>query len=145
MLSKSLIQLSADGWGYAPSLLVVWPVSCLVLESAGSIIGLLATSKKDLYPTHASQNCCFLCPCSHGRPFPTHASARDPPTHTGRFGSVSCGVTALFPWLLVCTRFCALQESLFPPVLWEFWNQIHCLSKSDSLGSPFARSPGWKV
>ena len=25
MLSKSLIQLSADGWGCAPSLLVVWP------------------------------------------------------------------------------------------------------------------------
>jgi len=54
MLSKSLIQLSADGWGYAPSLLVVWPVGCLVLESAGSIIGLLATSKKDLcqHPPH---------------------------------------------------------------------------------------------
>ena len=25
MLSKSLIQFSADGWAYAPSLLVVWP------------------------------------------------------------------------------------------------------------------------
>ena len=25
MLRKSLIQRSADGWGYAPSLLVVWP------------------------------------------------------------------------------------------------------------------------
>ena len=25
VLSKSLIQLSADGWGYATSLLVVWP------------------------------------------------------------------------------------------------------------------------
>ena len=25
MLSKSLVQLSAGGWGYAPSLLVVWP------------------------------------------------------------------------------------------------------------------------
>ena len=25
MLSKSLIQFSADGWGCAPSLLVVWP------------------------------------------------------------------------------------------------------------------------
>ena len=45
------------------------------------MVGLLATSKKDLYTTHASQNCCFLCPCPRGRPLPTHASAKDPPTH----------------------------------------------------------------
>ena len=25
LLSKALIQLSADGWGCTPSLLVVWP------------------------------------------------------------------------------------------------------------------------
>ena len=25
LLSKALIQLSADGWGYTPSLVVVWP------------------------------------------------------------------------------------------------------------------------
>ena len=25
LLSKTLIQLSADGWAFAPSLLVVWP------------------------------------------------------------------------------------------------------------------------
>ena len=25
LLSKALIQLSADGWGYSPSLVVVWP------------------------------------------------------------------------------------------------------------------------
>ena len=25
LLSKALIQLSADGWGCAPSLVIVWP------------------------------------------------------------------------------------------------------------------------
>ena len=25
LLNKALIQLSADGWGYTPSLVVVWP------------------------------------------------------------------------------------------------------------------------
>ena len=25
LLSKALIQLSADGWSYIPSLIVVWP------------------------------------------------------------------------------------------------------------------------
>ena len=43
---------------------------------------------------------------------------------TGKSGSVSFRVTAPFPWVLVCTRFCcALQESV-SPVLWKFCNQI---------------------
>ena len=51
-------------------------------------------------------------PCS--RPLPTHASARDSWTLTGKSGSVYCGVTAPFSWVLVCTGFiCALQESVF--------------------------------
>ena len=72
-----------------------------------------------------SQNCYCQWPCPHGRPLLTHASAGDPQTLTGSFGSISCGVTAPFPWVLGCTRFCfPLQESLFPPVLWELCNQI---------------------
>ena len=47
-------------------------------------------------------------PCS--RPPLTHASARDSWTLTGKSGSVSCGVTAPFFWVLVHTRFC-----LYPP------------------------------
>ena len=38
-------------------------------------------------------------PC--GEPLLTHASTRDPPTLAGSFGSVSCGVTALFLQVLV--------------------------------------------
>ena len=39
-------------------------------------------------------------------PLLTHASARDSQTLTGKSGSVSCGVTAAFSWVLVLTRFC---------------------------------------
>ena len=44
LLSKSLIQLSADGWGCVSSLMVVWPG---VLEPIGSMVRLLANFKKD--------------------------------------------------------------------------------------------------
>ena len=46
LLRKSLIQLSADRWGCAPSLLVVWPemTQCWSPQSTG----LLMTSRKDL-------------------------------------------------------------------------------------------------
>ena len=40
-------------------------------------------------------------PCN--RPSPTHASAGDSWTLPGKSGSVSCGVTAPFPWVLVHT------------------------------------------
>ena len=39
------------------------------------------------------------------RPPPTHASARFSWALTGKSGSVSCGVTAPFSWILVCTRY----------------------------------------
>ena len=40
VFSKALIQLSADGWGCAPSLLVVWS------EATQPLVGLMATSKR---------------------------------------------------------------------------------------------------
>ena len=50
-----------------------------------------------------------------------HTSTRDSWTLMGKSGSVSCGVTAPFSWVLVRTRFvCVLQESFFP-VLCKFW------------------------
>ena len=47
---------------------------------------------------------------------PTHASARDSWTLTGKSGSVSCGVSAPFSWVLVHTHgfVWALQESVYP-------------------------------
>ena len=67
------------------------------------------------------RHCCPQCPQSCRRPLPTHASARDSWTLTGESGSVSCGVTAPFSWVLVHTgSVCALQESV-PPFLCKFW------------------------
>ena len=52
----------------------------------------------------SSQDCC-QCPSSCGRPLLTHSSIRDFQIHTGKSGSVSCGVTAPFSWVLLCARF----------------------------------------
>ena len=94
-LSKSLILFSFEGRGCIPSLLfhlkpnyggdnehnvLLWNVPC----------------------TH----CYTLCPQPSSRPLLTHTSTRDPWTLMGKFGSVSCGVTPPFPWVLVHTSFC---------------------------------------
>ena len=51
----------------------------------------------------------------------THASTGDSWTLPGKSGSVSCGVTAPFSWVLVHTdSVCALQESV-SPVPCKFW------------------------
>ena len=39
----------------------------------------------------------------------------------GMSGSVSCGVTAPFSWVLVCTRFCLCPPRVCFPVLCKFW------------------------
>ena len=60
-------------------------------------------------------------------PLLTCASTGHPPTLGGSLGSVSCGVTAPFLWVLVYARFCLYSprlESLFPPVLWKSCYQI---------------------
>ena len=96
MLSNSLILFSVDGWDCVSSLLF------------------------DLGPNYGGgneDNCNLLqmVPCLHCypqypqpyiRPLPTCASARDSWTLTGKSGSVSCGITAPFSWVLVLTRFC---------------------------------------
>ena len=95
ILSKSLIQFS-DGPGCVPSLLF------------------------DLRPNYGGGNeengyCLQNVPCWHcytqcsqpcSRPPPTHTSVGDSWTLTGKSGSVSCGVTAPFSWVLVHTRSC---------------------------------------
>ena len=68
---------------------------------------------------------CMLCytqcphPCS--RPLLTHASAGDSWTLTGKSGSVSCGVTVPFSWVLVLTSFCFCPPIVCFPVLCKFW------------------------
>ena len=58
-------------------------------------------------------------PCS--RPPLTHASTGDSWTLLGKSGSVSCGVTAPFSWVLVHTRFYLCPPGVYFPVLCKFW------------------------
>ena len=75
----------------------------------------------DLLQKVPCRHCYTQCPQPCSRPPPTHASARDSWTLTGKSGSVSCGVTAPFSWVLVCTRFCFCSPRVCFPVLCKFW------------------------
>ena len=65
--------------------------------------------------------CYTHCPQPCSRPPPTHASSGDSWTLPGKSGSVSCGVTASFSWVLVHTRFCLCPPRVYFPVLCKFW------------------------
>ena len=83
MLSKSLIQFSAEGWGCVPSLLFdLRPNSCEGNEN-----------NDDLLQNVPYMHCYTECPQPCSRPLLTLASARDSWTLMGKSGSVSCGVT----------------------------------------------------
>ena len=66
-------------------------------------------------------HCYIQCPQPCIRPLLTHASARDSWTLTSKSGSVSCGVTAPFFWVLVRTKFCLCPPRVCFPVLCKFW------------------------
>ena len=110
MLSKSLIQFSVDEWVCISSLLFdLRPNNGEVNEDNGDLLQKVPCS-----------HCCTQCPRPCSKPLPTHTSAGDSWTLTGKSGSVSCGVTAPFSWVLVHTSFlCALQESV-SPILCKF-------------------------
>ena len=103
MLSNSSIQFYVDGWGCVPSLLFVLRPN----YGGGN------EDNGDLLQKVPCMHCCTQCPQPCSRPPLTHASAGDSWTLTGKSGSVSCGVTAPFFWVLVHTGFaCAHQESV---------------------------------
>lgn len=58
------------------------------------------------------------------RPPSTHSSARDSQTLTGKFGTLFCGVTVPFPWVLVLTSVCLYPPKSVSPVLWKLYYQI---------------------
>ena len=60
------------------------------------------------------------CPQPCSRPPPTHASAGDSWTLTGKSGSVSRGVTAPFFWVLV-HKVLFVPPRVYFPVLCRFW------------------------
>ena len=64
---------------------------------------------------------CYECPQPCSRLPWTYASTGDSWTLPGKSGSVSCGVTASFSWVLVHTRFCLCPPRVSFPVLCKFW------------------------
>ena len=98
MLCKSLIQFSVDGWGCVPSLLYVLRSNW---GRGDEDNGFLQRS----YAHTATRSAPNL--------LSTHTSTGDSWTRTGKSGSVSCGVTAPFSWVLVHKVVCS-AKSLFP-------------------------------
>ena len=96
------------------------------------------------------QDCCCQCPHPCGKLPMTHVSSRDPPLLAGCSCSISCGVTAPFPWVLVCVRF------YLCPQVWSLCFPQSCVnsvikscwpSRLDSFGisSSFAWFLGWEA
>ena len=111
MLSKSLIQFSFEGWGFVPSLWFdVRPNYGRGNEDNGALL-----------QKAPCRHCNSQCPQPCSRPLPTDTSARDSWTLMNKFGSVSCGITAPFSWVLVHTRFCLCPPRVCFPVLCKFW------------------------
>ena len=109
--SKSLIQFSVDGRGCVPSLLFD-----LRPNYGGG-----DEDNDGLLQKVPCMHCCMQCPQLGSRPPLTHTSSGDAWTLMGRSGSVSCGVTAPFSWVLVHTRFCLCPPRVSFPVLCKFW------------------------
>ena len=61
------------------------------------------------------------CPQPCSRPPLTHSSAGDSWTLTSKSGSVACGITAPFSWVLVCIKFCLCPPRVYFPVVCKFW------------------------
>ena len=74
----------------------------------------------DLLQNVLHTHCCIQCPHPCCSPSLTHTSAADCWTLTGKSGSVSCGVTAPFSWVLVHKVLFVPSKSLFPN-LSKFW------------------------
>ena len=97
MLSKSLIQFSVDGRVCVPSLLF----------DLSPNYGGGNEDNGDLFQKALCMYHCTECLQSCSRPLLAHASTHgDSWTLMCKSGSVSCGVTAPFYWVLVHSRFC---------------------------------------
>ena len=88
--------------------------------------------------------CYSPCPQPCIRPAQTHACTGDSRTPTGKSGTVSCGVTALFSWVFSpgCTRFyCALQESISQSCVSSGSSMVGLMVTSNKR--TYAISPQW--
>ena len=143
LLSKTLIHLSADEWGYVPFLLIVWSESIHPWGLPGSMIGLMANSRS-AYVKGTLRECYCQRLCPPSEPLPTHASTGDFPTLAGSVGSVFCGVTASFLWVLPHAKFCLCPQDwslCFPqscesPIIKSCWpprSYSYCIAAASSL------------
>ena len=139
MFSKSLIQFSVDGWGYIPALL--FNLRSNYGGGNEDYVHLLQKFPCMIALPHSVPPTCSWPPL-------THAFTGDFWTFTGKFGLVSCGVTAPFSWgpgahkvLFVPSNSLFLQSCISSVI------KSHLPPKSNSMGvlSPFARSPGWEI
>jgi len=111
MLSKSLIQFSVDGRGCVLSLLFD-----LRQNYGGG-----NEDNGDLLHKVPCIHCYTQCPQPCSRPSPTHASARDSWTLTGKSESVSCGGHCSFLLGPSAHRFCLHPPRVCFPILCELW------------------------
>ena len=71
-------------------------------------------------------HCLTQCPQPCSRPPPTHTSAGDSWTHTGKSGSVSVGSLPLSPGSWCAQAFvCALQVCFPSPVFWRLYGGVN--------------------
>ena len=71
----------------------------------------------DLLQKVPFSHCCTHCPQPCSRPPLTHTSAGDSWTLMDKSGSLSCGVSVPFYWVLVCTRFCLCPSKSLQPCI----------------------------
>ena len=147
MLSKSLIQLSANGCGCAPSLLVVWPevthpgVDRLCGRATGDLQeDLCQHAPPTTVPANAPVFTASHCqPHLHWRPSNTHRQVWLSLLWCPCSFPLGPGVHKI---LFVPPKSHCLPQSHGNSVI-----KSHCPSKSDSLEilSPFTRLPVWEV
>ena len=93
-------------WLQSPSAVILEPPKIKIMMTS------LKRSQACTAPLSVSQ------PCS--RPPPTHTSAGDSRTPTGKSRTVSCGVTALFSWVSGAQEpswFCCALREFTPPII----------------------------
>ena len=119
-LGQSLVGslLMSPGSWYTPASVCALQesVSQSYVRSGSSMVWLMATSSKRAYAIPKSS-----APRAPGSSLLTHTSPGDSCTLIGKSRSVSCGVTALFSWVLVHTRFCLCLPRICFPVLCKVW------------------------
>ena len=121
MLSKSLTQFSIDRWCSVASLLFYLRPN----YGGGN------EDNGDLLQKVPCTHCYTQCPQTCSKPLPTHTSAGDSWTLTGKSGLVSCGVTAPSPWSW-CTSFCLCAPRVCFPVLCKFCQLFGGLMETSS-------------